>query len=165
MHKGRPYPYHPFYWSTEAWFYRGFVPWKLVGEDLAGTWGYPFDHFHFANGGEVSAEGIADPDYKVITYTFVQEGNPATLRVLLDKFMDGATPKARWRTAIAWDGITRGTAYLLQTYPQRVVLGEGCDMVICPPPSAAEGKPNYRFSPATYSQGGSPYDRPWPFPY
>ena len=30
MHKGRLFPYHPTYWATNAWFWPGYVPWKIA---------------------------------------------------------------------------------------------------------------------------------------
>lgn len=157
MHSGRDYPYHPDYWATEAWFWRGFVPFKLHAE-LTAPAGPPFTIIPFP-WSELSDPGEVSLDAKEITYEiaiFPPAAYPS-LTVTLDRLDLGGEYKARWRATLRDGAGAWGTAFLLQPYPQRVVLANGFDYVVPSPPYTGAQGPPLKLRPATYEEGGSPW--------
>lgn len=157
MHSGRPYPYHPSYWATEAWFYRGFVPFKLHAE-TTGACAPPFSIVPYP-WNALSDPGTVSPDCKVITYEiaiFPPDAYPALI-VSMDLLVIDGDRKARWRATLRDGGGAWGTAFALQTYPQRLVLVDGFDYVVPAPPYTGAQGPPIKLRPATYAEGGSPW--------
>lgn len=159
MHRGRPYPRHPTYWATEAWFWPGFVPWKLVmyaGSFVDAPWDLipPF------------WTGISDPGYHdskplVIAYDFfVAAGTPPVrFRVLLDRIGTPGNFQARWRGELCHIiGFPLSTAFAVQPYPQTVVELVSFDYSEPEPPYTYTDGPLISLAPANYAEGGSPYD-------
>lgn len=157
MHAGRPYPYHPEYWATEAWFYRGFVPFKLKGT-LTATANPPWNIMPPGWTG-VSDPGVTSMGGKEITYEFAvfPPGAFPQLLVTMDKHILGSDSKARWRCTLSGSGGPWATAVLLQPFPQRVVLANGFDYSLPAPPYTSAVGPPLRFEPADYDEGGSPW--------
>lgn len=159
MHRGRPYPRHPTYWATEAWFWPGFVPWKMR-LDAASNLGDPWDQIPAGFGG-VSTAGHHDPKPLVIVYDLlVLPGSPSlTLRVLLDRIGSSPDYQARWRCEIAYDWVTViSTAYLVQSYPQTAVAADVFTHCAPGAPYSYTGPVTLHLRPATYAEGGSPWD-------
>lgn len=159
MHRGRPYPRHPTYWATEAWFWPGFVPWKLR-LDTTVLYTEPWNQIPLDFGG-ISFPGYHDSKPLVMAYDFlILAGSPPlTLRVFLDRV--GAFPnwKARWRCEIGRNWLTvESTAYLIQPYPQLEVKADNFQYCVPVPPYTDTAGVTLHFRPATYAQGGSPYD-------
>ncbi len=157
MHAGRQYPYHPDYWSTEAWFWRGHVPFKLHAETTDVTVP-PFSIIPFP-WSALSDPGQPSDDRKSITYeiaVFPPAAYPALI-VTMDLLKSEPEWQARWRATLRDGGGAWGTAFLLQPYPQRVVLAERFDYVVPSPPYTGSQGPPIKLRPATYAEGGSPW--------
>lgn len=157
MHVGRPYPYNLIYYATEAWFWPGFVPHKLWGELTASPLP-PFNVMPFPWTG-ISDPGVVSADEKLVTYEFAvfpPAAYPA-LFVSLDRITLLGEYKARWRATLADGSGAWGTAFLIQDYPQRVVYANGFDYTVPAPPYTGAQGPPFRFRPALYSEGGTPY--------
>lgn len=156
-HIGRPYPYHPEYWATEAWFYRGFVPWKLTAEPE-----FPIPPFFGCVVGAFippSGPGETTGDAKKIKYTFVADGEclVTQMEVTLEAISPGVGGSARWNLkSYYWDGSFE-TQFLDQPYPQRVVLSPWFTMTVPNPDVGPSLLMLVRFHPATYDEGGSPF--------
>jgi hypothetical protein len=157
MHKGRPYPFHPSYWSTEAWFYHGFMPWKMFG-DVTGSLMPPWNALDPSWSG-ISDPGIVNSDRTIIRYHFdITPPSFATdLDVNCELSIISGTKWARWRAYIGDGGPAWSEAILLQDFPQRVVLADGFDFALPAPPYTSAAGPPLRFRPATYAEGGSPW--------
>lgn len=158
MHRGNPYPRHPTYWATEAWFWPGFVPWKMR-LDVTVNYGEPWNYIPIDFGG-ISFVGSHAPKPLVMAYDFlVIAGSPSlTLRVLLDRIGTRPNYQARWRAEIAYDWTTvLSTAYLLQSYPRTVVAADTFQFCVPVTPFTYIGPVTLHLRPATYAEGGSPY--------
>lgn len=155
MHVGRPYPYHPNYWATEAWFWPGFVPWKMrlqVFDNSDPPWGiYPSGY------GEVSVPGMCSSNNKVITYEFQKQSPAYGLILTLQRDIFEGRYVARWQLDLVSSVVTWGRAVELQTYPQRVVFNRTWQYVYGSIPYPVPRAPRYQFDPAAYHVGGSPY--------
>jgi hypothetical protein len=159
-HIGRSYPYHPIYWSTEAWFYPGHCPWKLKAEQIGSL--PPFFGCVFGSPAAVSAPGEASELAKNVKYVFV---------VLYDCLVTGITvwmesppgfPHAvpTWRCRFEyWDGSFQ-VLTKVQPYPQRVVHSPSFELSIPNPDVGPNIQMFCEFTPASYAEGGSPYPYP-----
>lgn len=158
MHRGNPYPRHPTYWGTEAWFWPGFPPWKMR-LDVTINPGEPWDEIP-ANFGGVSFPGYHDPKPLIMAYDFliVAGSPPLTLRVLMERIGNRPNYRAQWRCELGynWTSIA-STAYLVQSYPQSAV--DALLFTYCEPvaPYTYTGPVSLAIRPATYAEGGSPY--------
>jgi len=163
-HKGRPYPYHPAYWSAPAWFYRGFVPWKLVAEQLDSI--PPWFGCVFGSTQPVSLPGEPSDDYLYIDYTFnvVTDCLVSKFEVRMERVGVLDAFQAHWQlTTHYWDG-TSEVGHGYQVYPQREVSSPH---FILTAPNPDTGPPIVMFAhfyPANYEEGGSPYLRVPPAP-
>ena len=159
MHKGRWYPFHPNYWSAPAWFWPGFVPWKLRAVDVpigvtmfgcpAGT---PI---------VISDPGIPSDDSMVIDYFIPLAGGCAMhwLGVTMERVGGLGSFEARWTVGTEyWDG-SREYQSMNQEYPQREVLSPVFSFTIPPMEVGPPIVVHPRFFPATYAEGGSPWPR------
>lgn len=160
MHKGNPYPYHPTYWATRAWFYRGFVPWKLKGtmtDEGCPPWNIIPEGWT-----GISDPGVIELNGEAVTYEFAIDPPNAypNLYVTLDFSIVGNERKARWRCTVGSGGVGWATGFLFQEFPQRVVYANGFEYSLPAPPYTCDDGPPLRFEPATYADGGSP----WPDP-
>lgn len=157
MHVGRAYPYHPSYWSGMAWFWPGWVPWKVHCE-LGQVAPPPFSILPFPWSG-LSGPGEADDDGAAIDYTIrvYPELEEPYLVLTLDRSDVLGVAYARWRCTLRDGGGAWGTAFLLQEFPQRVVSCPGFEYVVPAPPYTGTGGPEIRIRPATYAEGGSPF--------
>lgn len=158
MHRGKIYPYHPAFWTAPAWFWPGFVPWKLratVGDTLPPPWNVLFDGLV-----SVSEPGEPSADYGSVEYLIPCPplANLYQLVVTLDLHGTGANRSARWRMTIGQNGIGWATAFALQPYPQYLCKCESWDYTIPAPPYTSASGPDIVLLPATYAQGGSPWD-------
>jgi len=158
MHCGRDYPYHPTYWATEAWFYRGFVPWKLYGQ-MYGEASPPWNIIPYGWSG-ISDPGYVDPDDQTINYEFAIDPPNAypNMIVSLDLAIVGGVKKARWRASVGSGGSYWATAVLLQEFPQRVVHAHGFDYSLPAPPYTSALGPPLDLIPASYEDGGQPFE-------
>lgn len=159
MHRGRPYPRHPEYWSTEGWFWPGFVPWKLTckrtGEADMPWAMIPTDQLF------VSEPGIHPARPVVIEYRFILVPGtpPVELIVFLRRHGEKPGPyKCLWTATLGGSEQVFSTAYAFQTYPQKVVALDGFDYSVPQDPYTSTAGPPLRCRPADYAQGGSPYD-------
>lgn len=163
-HKGRPYPFHPSYWSTEAWFYPGFVPWKMIAEQVGGL--RPFFGCSFGSPDPISEPGVPSYDSTSIEYDFepVNDCLVIFFQLTLLKVGSGTSSKAAWvLVSIYWDH-TSEYQIMEQDYPQRVVLSPAFLLSIPNPDVGPTIFQYVQFSPADYEKGGSPYPRNPPGP-
>jgi hypothetical protein len=156
-HDGRHYPYLPFYWATEAWFWPGFVPWRMIVEQLDTT--PPFWGCSLVSSIPPSLPGATNPDCTEVSYQFESDGFCLVSGFNLTMRRTGVPGafKAVWNVqSFYWDGSSE-TQDLEQSYPQRVV--ESPAFVIHVP--SLDPGPAIRmrghFLPANYEEGGSPY--------
>lgn len=157
MHAGRHYPYHPSYWATEAWYWPGFVPFKLRGELNCAPFGFwtqiPL------NWTGVSDPGVTSADCKTITYEFAIDppGAYPQLLVTLEKVILAGQFKARWKVDLNDALGTLDTCWAWQSYPQLAVYVNGLTDAEPPLPPSAGNTICLEFRPATYAEGGSPW--------
>lgn len=164
MHKGRHYPFHPDYWSTESWFWPGFVPWKMRAAELpigVTLFGCPFGTPVL-----ISEPGEPSSTTKSIDYAFnlVATCLIKTFVVTMERTGSFGAYRASWTVAATyWDDSIESQT-MTQEYPQRVVLSPVFVLTI---PPVVPGPPitqHARFFPATYAEGGSPWPRVPPGP-
>lgn len=158
-HKGRPYPYHPDYWSTEAWFWPGYVPWKLKGLRVDAK-DDPWDFCIFPNP-QISEAGIPSTDRKVMSYTFNIGTGCLVTMIVVEMDLQGGHPGglARWTvTAIYWDA-TSDTEVKTQEFPQRVVDSPVFEFEVPDPGCEPFDLVFVKFQPASYEEGGTPWER------
>jgi hypothetical protein len=158
VHRGNPYPRHPTYWATEAWFWPGFMPWKMYASAdglLAPPWNImPPDW------GGLSDAGVPSIDAKEILYTWTVTDVPwpFVLKVRCDKAIVLGGSKARWEMMIGDGTVVWSTAFLLQDFPQRHVYARFWEFCVPAPPYTSAAGPPIEVRPATYAEGGSPWD-------
>lgn len=158
MHKGHRYPFHPFFFSTEAWFWPGYVPWKMR-LNVIGSPGPPWDALVDAQV-VFSEAGIPSTGFQVIEYHFWLPQPPdlvseAYLRMFKDE-IDGVK-YAVWEFSL-FDGTSRyPTAWYFDSFPQRVVQRSGNPWWMTYDPLSIPTGPNFQFRPANYAEGGSPW--------
>lgn len=158
MHKGRNYPYYPYYWATESWFWPGFVPWKMRSI-LAATPGSPWDNLATPFDA-ISEAGEVVPDCTQISYHYPLEA-PSTatdLYVSLEMITVDDVHFARWKAILRNSGSLVAEAWLYQDFPQYSVstgiTGWNLINVVLPTSPFL-----YLIcQPATYEEGGSPWD-------
>jgi hypothetical protein len=159
MHRGRPYPFHPTYWATEAWFWRGHCPWKMTVHFN----GFTDEPWSFIPPG---FDGLSDAgrhplNPTEISYDFlVVDGTPPlTLTVTLDRIGSHPNYRARWRAFLradyAWD---YSVAFGVQQYPQRIISIDQFDYSVPVLPYTSTAGPPLILRPADYATGGSPWD-------
>lgn len=157
MHAGKLYPYHPNYWATEAWFWRGEVPFKMHGRCFAEpTAGWTLVPLGWEG---VSDPGVPSSDSKYIEYEFAIDppGAFPSLLVRLEKSSLNGEAKAMWRVQLVGSGGVIDTAWRFQAFPQYEVFCSGLTTWTPPaPPSAGQAVP-LEFRPATYAEGGTPW--------
>lgn len=158
MHRGKTYPYLPEYWSTEAWFFPGFVPWKMwveSGGNLEGAWmNLPQDFVC------VTDPGIPGPTYfnPLWEHLFYVSEDEVLLQIFLSKGYHAEVPIAQWDLRLWVNGLQVAGGRAAQSYPQfqvyvtdpelRRIDDEGNDL----------GPLDLLIRPATYAEGGSPWD-------
>lgn len=157
MHVGKSYPYHPSFWGAPAWFWPGFIPWKMHGvlsEPCLPPFNImPYPWENVSTPGEVSADG----SYVDYTLRLFEGEEFPYLALTLDKVVILGEPKARWRCSLRDGQGSWGTAFLIQDYPQRQVLCPGFQYVVPAPPYTGSAGPKIVFRPATYDEGGTPF--------
>lgn len=157
MHLGKYYPFHPRYWCTEAWFWPGFVPWKMLGQtvatnappwDVVGTW-YP----------TTSDVGNPSTDAKKIEYhwTMFPPNGDGDLVLTLDLAEYSGLKYARWKLEYIPTAGPILVAFLFQPFPQRLIDATGVQLWSTEDPTIPPDGPTFVFGPATYAEGGSPY--------
>lgn len=158
MHRGRSYPFYPDYWATEAWFWPGFVPWKIRASlPIAASppWdplGYPFD--------AVSDAGVVVSDRTQISYhwSLIPPATATDLEVSLEMITVSDVQYARWKAKLLSGMIEVADAWLYQDFPQRVVSTGGNLWNLVNSPVLIPPFLNLVCLPATYAEGGSPWD-------
>lgn len=157
MHKGLRYPFHPEYQSTEAWFWPGFLPWRMHGRSLADA-AQPWDHVPTGWTG-VSDAGVPSNDRTWVDYTFPAVLGGLTAAFKLTVLRTGTLPHflATWKIRIPATGTMWADATLIQTYPQRIVFASGFIDFMGHAGYGGGLGPFLEFKPATYAQGGSPW--------
>lgn len=157
MHKGRIYPYTPYYWTTEGWFWPGFVPWKMDCEILE-PYFPPWDTI-VPSAALVSDAGIVDYSRKLITYhwTLIYPQVATDMWLSLEKLYY-PDPWCRWRASIGIAGVETAVAYYFQPFPQ-IVVGEIDDAQwrLLDDPNSITGGPRLQYGPTNYADGGSPW--------
>lgn len=157
MHRGKSYPYHPAYWSAPAWFWPGFLPWRMVVE-VASTNDPPWDQWA-TYGPTLQLPGVPSDDYGQMVYNFFM--NPMygnyTLKIFLDRAGDHPNYSARWTAKLWQSNILLATAYAFQNYPQTRVGIIAWDRTVPEPPYTSTAGPIITCRPASYEEGGSPW--------
>lgn len=158
MHKGRPYPFHQRYYATEAWFWPGYPPWKMhltAGQFLPPPW-----NVLIPGEAMISTPGICSDNSKEITFTWSWIIGELTRQIVatMDCHQIEKTLYARWRMSIGDGEAWWSTALKLQSYPQRVVAVSEWDHCVPAPPYTSAAGPAITLRPATYAEGGSPWD-------
>ena len=156
-HNGRHYPFLPKYWSGLAWFWPGFVPWRLHGEQI-GVLLPPWDRIGLGWSG-LSIPGVPNSDCSQVDYDFTGIGPPTwSFRITMSRF--GGSPviwKAQWNIVMPSTGPIFANARLRQLYPQMAVFAPAFATFTGHPPYNSGIGPNLSFRPASYAEGGSPY--------
>lgn len=157
MHRGRSYPFLPNYWTAPAWFWPGWVPWKLVLDGPGASSG-PWAAVG-ALAARVSNAGIPDLPGDSVAYQFDLVPGPAGLTMTVTLYRGGVYPdlSAEWYASLVPAVGVGAIAFATQSYPQTVVdlptftsaqiAGSGLP---CAPP-------DYHARPASYAEGGSPW--------
>lgn len=157
-HIGRNYPYLPEYWATEAWFWPGFVPWKLVAS-FDDTIILPWFRLTLGWTGVSQVYSLTD-DCKEVTYQFpltLRNGDDGYLLVRLRKVTISSVNKAEWYMVVIDDGVPFAEGYAWQPFPQRVVYVDTWDVGHDLPSGTDCLPPPLTIRPATYEEGGSPF--------
>jgi hypothetical protein len=159
-HVGRPYPFHPIYWATEAWFYPGFVPWKLGGDmgfTLIPPWNLVPDGWI-----GVSKAGEPSADRKTMTYLFdvVPDDDSLQIKVAMQWQDHPMKFYARWDVWLLLRGAWLIHQWENQQFPQRQV--EVSEWVAAEKhPPLGPGFPGpLAFWAADYAEGGTPFEHP-----
>lgn len=157
MHVGKSYPYHPNFWTAPAWFWPGWIPWKMHGT-LSEPAGPPFSVMPFP-WSAISTPGEASDDGTFVDYTLrLIEGEEFPyLALTLDRHEILGEPYARWRCQLRDGAGSWGTAFLLQSFPQKTIFCPGFEYVVPTPPYTGSAGPKIVFRPATFAEGGSPF--------
>jgi hypothetical protein len=157
MHAGRSYPYLPDYWATEAWFWPGFVPWKLRGSIAVA--GPPLWNLLLVPWDAVSMPGMTVPDRTQVIYQFPLASMPGVtdLFVSMEMIATGGKDYGRWKAVLQNGSIQLAFAWLYQPKPQRTVntLPDVFNTANVVPPTVPQLQLVCR--PATYAEGGSPW--------
>jgi len=157
MHRGRTYPFAPKYWATEAWFWPGFVPWKMHAF-YNGFDGPPWD-FIPIGWQQNSEEVFFTPDMKEAVYVWFFAGLPPLYGMAVTLVRDDSFGFAQARFAVTLTD-TAGLiseAYDYQAFPQRTVQCGGFSSSTPYPPYTYDGTVSMVFRPSTYAEGGSPW--------
>lgn len=162
MHKGRTYPFHPTFWSTEGWFWPGFVPWKLLGcatPPFNGAW----NNIPIGWTG-LSFEGQPSDDRTSILYQFiVKPGVPVyRLWVIMELEDVGHVKRCKWTVLLRRATLNIQSAECRQEFPQRQVLTSLADEWCSVEGYPSDPPPLFTFQPANYGQGGDPWPPPHP---
>jgi hypothetical protein len=163
-HKGRSYPFHPTYWSTEAWFWPGYCPWKLKAL-RSGVDPDPWD-FCLLPTSMISLPGVPTADAKKIFYQFILDGIclVSEIDVTMELGLGPDGQAAQWTvTAKYWDS-TQDTDVAFQVFPQRQVDSPVFHFEVPDPGCEPFDDVWVKFQPANYEEGGSPYPRVPPGP-
>lgn len=158
MHKGRPYPYHPSYWATEGWFYRGFMPWRMkltVTSAMVNPWDcLPIGYT------AISDPGVPSLDSKVIYYDWIEIGLffPVNFRLTAKKETLAGSDICSWRGDMRFHDGQHVAGFESQVYPQRVVYLNFMRIVVPVPVTDFGSNICMMFEPASYEEGGSPWD-------
>lgn len=157
MHKGKTYPYHPDRWSALAWFWPGYIPWKMRME-VVGVQPPPWNVVVPGSNG-ISEPGYSLDDGQSMSYNFALQGDDRIIEYVLtlDRLSENGI-FARWRLSIKpQDGSPWATAYALQPYPQLEVGLQSFDYSLPSPPYTSAAGPRIAMRPANYAEGGDPW--------
>lgn len=158
MHKGKLYPYLPKYWATECWFWPGFLPWKMhviVPVTNFGPWSF------LPVGTDLISEAATTvPDVTQASYHFsiVGNANATDLFVGLEQIEFMGTHYARWMAVLRLLTVVVAQAWLYQTKPQYTVGTLSAEWNLVDNPVPVDPGIFLNFGPATYAEGGSPWD-------
>jgi hypothetical protein len=157
MHKGKFYCFNPHYWVTEAWYWPGFVPWKLKAESL-GVQPAPWSACDFSVL-RVSEPLIATIDSKKATWWIdvSPPGDSAHLIVTAEKTFIGGDPWAVWKMTLDVPAHTNIMAVGVQEYPQYRVLVDTWSFCVPADPPPVGPLPLIKLTPPTWAESGSPY--------
>jgi hypothetical protein len=158
MHRGRTYPYHPTYWATEAWFWPGYLPWKMhfkMGTGAESPWDQIDEGYE-----AVSGIGQHNPRPNELFYSIpLSLSLFPNLLLVVDKWIFAGVPYARWRCGlIEYGPVEVSSALALQTFPQRIVAINKFDSCLSVQPYTSTAGPPLIFRPASYAQGNSPWN-------
>jgi hypothetical protein len=158
MHKGRTYPFAPLYWATEAWFWPGYVPWKMIFTRVSDD-GDPWNKI--PNGTtRCSGEIFYTPDAKICAWEWDLSDIAPDLSMAVTFSKLEAFGVFYALAVLALNdpsALTPSTANSQQAYPQRRVSVGSFNQVIATPPYTYVGAINIAIRPATYAEGGSPW--------
>lgn len=158
MHRGKDYPYAPEYWATEGFFWPGFVPWKMrsfLSVSQASPWDALLVPFN-----QISAvvEYVPDRTQCAYVWTLDTPSVPDHLRLSLEQLDLSGTLYNVWKAQLITAGMPIADAWLFQENPQYVCAGAGTRWWDVFDPSTSPAGPDLNFLPATYAEGGSPWD-------
>lgn len=155
MHKGSAYPYHPTFYATEAFFWPGYLPWKMV-LDVTAT-GTPPWNIYPSLYQEISIPGVVSASGHTVTYDFTAHVPGYGLRLVIDDYVDAGWLNARWRLQLISGIAMWAFASNLQPTPLRSVFCNRWPIYAGSIPYPAVGPPPYLLRPAIYLEGGSPW--------
>lgn len=157
MHKGRHYPFHPSRPCGLAWFWPGFLPWKLRFDGPTshdGPWAVVGDLVS-----AISEPGEPTDDISEVIYSFVDPPVPADveLEVRCARREYGGILVARWEMYLWESGVNTAIAWTNQPYPQLQVLLPVWERSTNPLGTIEFTPPSFVATPANYADGGDPW--------
>lgn len=157
MHKGLDYPFHPKYWATEAWFWPGFVPWKMTFNGSVGNT-YPWSAV-WTSYNMVSDAGVVTPDSLKVRYSWEINviGVADVMKLQLELAEISGVQYAHRHVWLELADVDIAHLYHFQTFPQRRCVVSGPGWMESDDPSDTAADQWLEFRPTTYAEGGSPW--------
>lgn len=159
MHKGRTYPFHPEYHIPHCWFWPGFMPWRgriEIYARMEGDWA-----LLTPGSTSVSSPGDAQPDATEMDYMFSSDEWEPTVHLLMG-FLEANFPPTDTPMlyAYVYDEVSARWSYGASTlpHPQYACVYDLADLQLIDYEGNPVGPLYIRFRPATYAEGGSPWD-------
>lgn len=158
MHKGRIYPYSPQYYTTEGWFWPGFVPWKMELELIFVSLP-PSPQFSPGFMGTSDA-GVVSADRQSITYHWSLPSGGLASDFFVECYSNyyGAVKLCVIHCYSELDGVNTGEVWNYQPAGQRAFgtwLPELYRLI--DDPEAPPVEMGFVMGYSDYAQGGSPW--------
>jgi hypothetical protein len=158
MHIGRAYPWIPAYYATECQFWPGYVPWKFWGTAPVLN-PHPWDGIP-TNWAQLSGQGDTVVDCTQAFWDLpIPTPSPlSNLALSIEMEVIGGKRYAVWK-AIVYTFITPiASAWYFLSYPQYSCAVPVAQWWSVHDPLVSPTGPWLGFRPATYEEGGSPWD-------
>ena len=159
MHVGHDYPYHWYYWSTECFFWPGYVPWQMMCANSFSQ-PYPWDRVSIFSA-EPSGQGLLVPDCTQITWRWYATGSYLynILRVSVEQEKIGGRNYAVWKATIGNIFVDAASVWYFQPAPKYLCAIPVDYWWTLHDPDSAKNGPALGFSPAL---GGEVTTQPQP---